>query len=72
LADVFPIHIDLEQGDALSPLCLKFAIEYAIKNQVGLKFNKKHQLLIYAHDINLLGEKINTVTRWSDDRLVLD
>jgi hypothetical protein len=27
----------------------------------GLKFNGTHQLLIYADDVNLLGDSINTI-----------
>jgi hypothetical protein len=41
LSDMFPIRNGLKQGDALSPLFLSFALEYAIRrvqvNQDGLK-----------------------------------
>jgi hypothetical protein len=51
----------LKQEDALSPLLFNFALEYDIKkvqeNQVELKLNGTHQLLTYAHDVNLLGDK---------------
>jgi hypothetical protein len=65
LSDSFPIQNRLKQGDALSPLLLNFALEYAIRkiheNQVGLKLNGTHQLLAYADDVNLLGDNIDII-----------
>jgi hypothetical protein len=67
LSDSFTIQNGLKQGDALSPLLLNFASEYAIRkvleNQVGLKLIGTHQLLSYADDVNLLGDNIHAIKK---------
>jgi hypothetical protein len=67
LAHNFPIQNGLIQEDALSSLLFNFALQYAItkiqENQVRLKLNGTHQMLVYGDDVNLQGENIDTVRK---------
>jgi hypothetical protein len=51
----------------MSQLFYSLDLEYAIRkiqeNRVGLKLNGTHQLLVYADDVNLLGDSKNTLKK---------
>jgi hypothetical protein len=41
-------------------ICNVFAIQ---ENQVGLELNGTHPLLVYADDVNLLGDSVDTIKK---------
>jgi hypothetical protein len=57
----------VREGDALTPLLFNSILEYAIRkvqaNQVRLKLNGTHQLLVYGDDVNLLGDNIDALQK---------
>ena len=74
MSDMFPFKYGLQQGDALSPLLFNFALVYAVGRvhgkQDGWKSDGKHQLLVYAEDVNILGGSIHTVRKYTDGLVV--
>jgi hypothetical protein len=74
LSDTFRVKKGLKQGDALSPLIFNFALVYAIRrvqvNQESLKLNGTHQRLVYADDVNMLGESVHTMKKKGRDLVV--
>ena len=67
LPAMFPVRNGLKKGDTLSLLLFNFAWQYAIRrvqvNQVGLKLNGTHQLLVYADDVNIMGRCLHTIQK---------
>jgi len=64
LFDMFPIRTGLKQGDAGLPLLFNIALDDTFRkvqvNQYGLKLNGTHQLLVYADDVNILGDWVES------------
>jgi hypothetical protein len=70
LSDTFPIRNYLKQGIASTPLLFNITLGYVVRkvqgNQVGLKLNWTHQLLVCADDLNLLKDNIDTIKKNTD------
>jgi hypothetical protein len=66
--DICLIHSEgLKDGDALLPLLLNFALEYAIKHvqkcQERLKLNGMYHLLVCADEIILMDKNVQNIER---------
>jgi hypothetical protein len=53
----------------LNRIALKDAIRKVQENEVGLKFNRTHQILVYADDVNLLDDSVKTIIKNSETLL---
>jgi len=67
LCDGFPVHNGQELGNALHTVLPNFVLEYAIMkmqvNQEGMKLSDLNQILVYADNVVLFRQNMNTVQR---------
>ena len=67
LSGTVPVRNHLKQGDVLSPLLLKFVLEYAIRkvraSQESLRLNGMHKLLVYSDNVNILGGSVRNTKK---------
>jgi hypothetical protein len=67
LSEKFPIQNCLKEGDALSPLLFKYALVHTIRraqeDHEWLKLNGRHEFLVCADDINIMGENTDATKK---------
>jgi hypothetical protein len=67
LSDMFPIKNCLKQGDTFSPLIFNFDLYYIFGrvqiNQDGWKLNSTYQVMVYADDVYVLGERVYMIKK---------
>jgi len=67
---MFPIKNVLKQGQILSPLLLKFVLQYAIRRvqvkQDEWKLNGTHQLVVCADYVYILGGNVHNIKENAD------
>jgi hypothetical protein len=70
-----PIQNSVKQREDLSSLPFNISLKYATRNvqenQVGLKLNKSHQLLVSTANENLLGSIIATMQKTQRQKSML-
>jgi hypothetical protein len=74
LSDMFPTRNGLKQGDTLPPLPFNLALENTIRwiqvNQYDLKLHCAHWPLVYAADVNISGESVQTIEKNTEALIV--
>lgn len=60
LIDEYLTYFLVKQGDVIQPFIFNFTLDYAIRKVRG------NQYLVYADDVNILGECVNNMKESTD------